>query len=65
MDYFRLNSKNEINSDNIVIDKVRFNYSFKNKNPLEHVRFYNKHSINNAFKLEKDQVIIMIYGLRY
>ncbi len=56
MKYFITTSGNEVNPDNTVIDKVCFNYSFKNKNPLEHVRCYNKHATNHAFKLEKDQV---------
>ena len=58
MNYFVLESKNEVNPNNTVIDRICFNYSFKNKNPLEHVRCYNKHATNHAFKLEKDQVNI-------
>ena len=40
----------------MIIQVVTFNYGKKDKNPIDHVRFYSKDDPQKAVRVTKDQV---------
>lgn len=58
--YFEGESNNEINSENVAFEIVRFNYGSKNKNPIENVRFWDWDDRNKASPIEKERISGML-----
>lgn len=44
----------------VTIDLVKFNYGMKDKNPIDHVRFYKKDSPDKAIKIDENEVSFLL-----
>ncbi|XP_078336253.1 deoxynucleoside triphosphate triphosphohydrolase SAMHD1-like [Crassostrea virginica] len=48
--------KSDLQNEDILIHLVFLDYGMKDKNPIDHVRFYNKGNPNQAIQLKKNEV---------
>lgn len=49
-----------LRENDVTIDVVKLNYGMKDKNPIDHVRFYKKDSPDNATKIDKNEVSFLL-----
>lgn len=50
----------KLESGDIIIDHVYFNYGMKDKNPIDHVHFYKKDDPDKAIEVKKEEVSGML-----
>jgi hypothetical protein len=50
----------QLNAEDIIVHLVNLDYGMKEKNPVNHVRFYLKSNPTKAIKIRKDQVSHML-----
>eukprot|EP01016_Furgasonia_blochmanni_P004492 TRINITY_DN11740_c0_g2_i3.p1 TRINITY_DN11740_c0_g2~~TRINITY_DN11740_c0_g2_i3.p1 ORF type:complete len:541 (-),score=115.88 TRINITY_DN11740_c0_g2_i3:166-1788(-) len=50
----------DITVDDLHLTISNINWAFKDRNPVDHVRFYNKSDYNSSFLIHKDQVSLLL-----
>ncbi|XP_056453197.1 deoxynucleoside triphosphate triphosphohydrolase SAMHD1-like [Gadus chalcogrammus] len=53
---------NNLKPDDFIVNVIKMNYGLKDKNPIDHVRFYRKSDPTKAFKIPSGQVSTLIPG---